>query len=131
VADQPPPVRLPHTILRARDEAPAPPPVARPRRPPDPAYFVVGRRTDNELILFHTTDQESWIIYPPRSAYDFVAARRPTSEVTLVERHPWQPYTTPEYHPIDARSACHIHGATCPADAAIQVAARLGYDPFA
>ena len=91
---------------------------------------MVGRRTDNELILFDELERESWIIYPPRSAYAFVAARRPAPEVVIVEQHPWQPYTEPQDHPLDVRAACRLHGGACGAQVAIEAAARLGYNPF-
>jgi hypothetical protein len=122
------PVHLPPEILRApRAEERRPPP---PPKKPCAAALVIGRQTDNELILFDEAGQTSWIVYPPRSAYAFLAARRPAPDVVVVEHHPWQPYSPPLDHPIDARAACRLHGPACVAQAAIEAAARLGYDPF-
>jgi hypothetical protein len=127
VTHEPVPVHLPPEILRSR--AAATPPRSQPR-PLVAPRFVVARRTDNELILFHEAEQASWIVYPPRSAYAFLAARRPSAGVVVVEHHPWQPYSAAEDHLVDARAACQQHGFDCPAQAAIEAAARVGYDPF-
>jgi hypothetical protein len=93
--------------------------------------FSVGRFSDNELILFDEAAQESWIIYPPRSRYDFLQHRRPTKTSTVVEFHPWAPLSVPVDHQLNARDTCLVHGAACPANAAIQAAVDLGFDPFA
>ena len=92
--------------------------------------FDVGRYSDNELVLFDTERQESWIIYPPRSAYDFLGLRRPSPRVTVVEHHPWAPYSATRDHHVEARDACLLHGLRCPANAAVQAAVDLGFDPF-
>ncbi len=92
--------------------------------------FSIGRFSDNELILFDETAQESWIIYPPRSHYDFLGDRRPTTSSTVVEFHPWAPMSATVDHPLNARDACLTHGAACPANAAVQAAVELGFDPF-
>src|SRR5262249_53005850 len=52
-----------------------------------PRHFQVKRRTDNELILFVEERRESWIVYPPRSQYEFL--ERPNALTVLVEHHPW------------------------------------------
>jgi hypothetical protein len=93
--------------------------------------FTIGRFSPNELILFDESEQQSWIIYPPRSHYDFLDHRRPTARTTVVEFHPWAPLSVPVDHQLDARDACLIHGAACPANHAIQAAVALGFDPFA
>jgi hypothetical protein len=117
------PVRLPTNILRSHAELPRPEP---PRQP----SFTVARRTDNELILFDEAASESWIVYPPRSAYEFLAARRRSAARTLVEHHPWTAEIAPVDHIVDARDGCHDHGLQCRAQLAITVAVRVGYDPF-
>lgn len=123
------PVRLPAAILRSARGAPAPPPPPpRPRR--EPAAFKVGRLTDNELILFDPAAEESWIVYPPRSLYEFLPRRRRSPSTTVVEHHPWSAVIAPVDHPIDTHSGCVLHGLDCPAQAAITAAVRLGYDPF-
>ena len=93
--------------------------------------FQIGRYSNNELVLFDTDKQESWIIYPPRSAYDFLHLRRPSRTVTLVEHHPWAPFSATRDHHLRAADACLLHGLACPANAAIQAAVDLGFDPFA
>jgi hypothetical protein len=93
--------------------------------------FTVGRYSDNELVLFDERASASWIVYPPRSAYDFLGRRRPATDVTLVEHHPWTPLFAPVDHHLHPRASCLLHGAACPANAAIQAAVDLGYDPFA
>jgi len=92
--------------------------------------FQIGRFSDNELVLFDEQRQESWIIYPPRSAYDFLDLRRPSKLVTIVEHHPWAPFSTIRDHHVDARTACLQHGLTCPANTALEAAADVGFDPF-
>jgi hypothetical protein len=93
--------------------------------------FVIGRFSDNELVLFDEQRQESWIVYPPRSAYDFLPARRPAQTVTVVEHHPWAPFTRPRDHHVRAQDACLLHGLECNANQAVQAAVDLGFDPFA
>ena len=94
------------------------------------AKLTIGRYSDNELVLFDETHQESWIIYPPRSAYDFLPIRRASNSITLVEHHPWAPYSVPRDHQVQTRDACATHGLDCPANEAIQAAVDLGFDPF-
>jgi hypothetical protein len=96
-----------------------------------PPRFTIGRFSDNELVLFDEQQQESWIIYPPRSAYDFLPARRPAATVTVVEHHPWAPYAVPRDHHLRPADACLQHGLGCPANDAVQAAVDLGFDPFA
>lgn len=93
-----------------------------------PRRFEVARRTDNELILFVTDRRESWIIYPPRSQYEFLD--RPTATTVLVEHHPWAPYTPITMHQVEASAGCHEHGLACGASAAIQAGVRGGWNPF-
>ena len=92
--------------------------------------FQVGRYSENELVLFDESRQESWIVYPPRSAYDFLHLRRASKAVTLVEHHPWAPFSAIEDHQVNAREACAIHGMGCAANTALQAAVELGFDPF-
>ena len=101
-------------------------------QPQPPALrFSVGRYSNNELVLFDESEQESWIIYPPRSAYSFLERRRPSKSVTVVEYHPWAPFTVTRDHHVHASEACLTHGLECAANAAIQAAVDLGFDPFA
>ena len=88
-----------------------------------PRRFEVKRRNDNELILFVADLRESWIVYPPRSQYEFLD--RPTSLRVLVEHHPWEPYTPVVMHQVDATKGCHEHGLACGANAAIQAGIGL------
>jgi hypothetical protein len=92
--------------------------------------FTVARFSDNELVLFDTAAQESWIVYPPRSSYTFLRARRASSRVTLVEHHPWAPFSAIEDHHLRPEDACGLHGTTCTANEIVQAAAQLGFDPF-
>jgi hypothetical protein len=92
--------------------------------------FTVARRTGNELILFEEAVSESWIIYPPRSEYDFLDTRRRRADATVVEHHPWSAAVAPVDHLIDPREGCLEHGMHCPAQLAISAAVRFGYDPF-
>jgi hypothetical protein len=93
--------------------------------------FQVGRYSENELVLFDETRQESWIVYPPRSAYDFLHLRRTSKTLTLVEHHPWAPFSAIEDHQVDARQACTLHGVSCDANTALRAAVELGFNPFA
>lgn len=120
------PVHLPSNILRKQEAPPAP---AR-RQPERPPSFTVARRTNNELILFDEPNAESWIIYPPRSEYDFLALRRRSAVSTIVEHHPWTAAIAPVDHVVDPREGCLLHGMQCPAQLAITTAVRFGYDPF-
>jgi hypothetical protein len=92
--------------------------------------FTIARFSDNELVLFDTAAQESWIIYPPRSRYAFLRARRASSRVTVVEYHPWAPFSKIEDHPLRPENACGLHGMSCAAHEVIQAAVQLGFDPF-
>ncbi|MCC7367560.1 MAG: hypothetical protein IT306_04005 [Chloroflexi bacterium] len=94
-----------------------------------PRRFEVRRRTDNELILFVADRRESWIVYPPRSQYEFL--ERPSVRTVLVEHHPWEPYTESVMHEVEATQGCSEHGLACGASAAIQAGIRLGWNPFA
>ncbi len=95
-----------------------------------PPRLVIGRYSDNELVLFDEQKKESWIICPPRSAYDFLPLRRPSKSVTVVEHHPWAPFNDTRDHHLVPRDACTLHGLDCPANVAIQAAVDLGFDPF-
>jgi len=122
------PVHLPPSILRSAHAPPAPEkrPTGQPRQP----SFTIARRNDNEIILFDAPAAESWIVYPPRSAYAFLAVRRRSARTTIVEHHPWSAVVAAEDHPVDARDGCLVHGLECRAQSAIEAAARSGYDPF-
>jgi hypothetical protein len=96
------------------------------RSPHNP--FTIARSNDNELILFHDQAQESWIVYPPRSAYSHV--RRPTRESTVVEHHPWAPASPIRNHVVSLTQGCAEHGLECGAYAAVKTGAELGWDPF-
>ena len=122
------PVHLPASILRKEPRRPSPPP--RQRDAARQPTFTVARRTDNELILFDEAASESWIVYPPRSGYEFLAARRRSAASTVVEHHPWTAAVQPVDHVLDARDGCLLHGLTCRAQFAITAAVRTGYDPF-
>jgi len=93
-----------------------------------PRRFQIKRRNDNELILFVEDRRESWIVYPPRSQYEFL--ERPTSQTVLVEHHPWTPYTPIVIHEVDASTGCREHGLACGASAAIQAGVHVGWNPF-
>jgi hypothetical protein len=110
--------------------AAARPAVSQPRRSESstPRRFDVARINDNELILFVGDRRESWIVYPPRSAYDFLD--RPTPLTVLVEHHPWAPYSEIVMHEVDAAEGCREHGLNCGASSAIQAGVRAGWDPF-
>ncbi|HEY2592489.1 MAG TPA: hypothetical protein VGK33_01160 [Chloroflexota bacterium] len=126
------PVHLPPSILRSSRTAVSAPPPSAPQRIDRavPPAFSVARRTDNELILFDEAGAESWIVYPPRSVYEFLSARRRSAATTIVEHHPWTADIAPVDHPLDARDGCLIHGLQCRAQLAIAAAVRIGYDPF-
>ena len=51
-----------------------------------PPRFKMARWSDNELVLFDDQRAESWLVYPPRSRYEFV--QRQTRDTTLVVHHP-------------------------------------------
>jgi hypothetical protein len=99
------------------------------KRPQQPR-FQIGRYSQNELVLFDQERQESWIIYPPRSVYDFLHLRRPSNTITLIEHHPWAPFSVNRDHHIRPAEACAMHGLACPANAAVAAAVDLGFDPF-
>jgi hypothetical protein len=93
-----------------------------------PPRFKIARFSDNELVLFDDEQRESWLVYPPRSAYDFV--RRRTRDTTLVVHHPWAPYSSEVEHAVRLQEGCGLHGLECAAQEAIQAAIDLGFDPF-
>ncbi len=128
VSDQP--VYLPPSILRSSRTGTQAPASQRPDQTRQPT-FTIARRTDNELILFDEAASESWIIYPPRSVYEFLALRRRSATTTIVEHHPWTVSLAPVDHVLDPREGCLVHGLQCQAQVAIMVAVQLGYDPFA
>lgn len=103
--------------------------LSRATEPEPPRRFEVARRNDNELILFVGDRKESWIVYPPRSQYDFLERR--ASGIVLVEHHPWNPYTPAVIHEVDAATGCREHGLGCGASAAIQAGVQAGWNPFA
>ncbi len=92
--------------------------------------YSIGRWSDNELVLFVEERRESWILYPPRSAYDFINKRRPNPHTTIIEHHPWSPYSPSVDHPVQPRQGCLVHGMDCGAHEALQAAVDSGYDPF-
>ena len=123
----------PSPILPASDaRAPEQPLSGQRTRAPDAPdglpRFDVARLTDNELVLFDRARSESWIVYPPRSAYDHL--RRPTPDTVLVEHHPWAPYSDVALHPVRASVGCAEHGLDCTANAAIQAGVDVGWNPF-
>lgn len=99
---------------------------ARPRL--DRFRLRIARINDNELILFDHAQRESWIIYPPRSAYDFV--RRPSPSAVIVEHRSWAPYTEIEEHSVLAAEGCTEHQLDCDAQVAIQAGIDAGWNPF-
>ena len=121
-------------IRRPSDPAPLVPRSEQPAAaPPGPSpdglpRFDVARLTDNELVLFDRQRSESWIVYPPRSAYEHL--RRPTPDTVLVEHHPWAPYSDIVLHPVRASLGCAEHGLDCAADAAIRAGVAAGWNPF-
>jgi hypothetical protein len=98
--------------------------------PPPLLRYTVGRFSANELVLFDEEKRESWIVYPPRSAYDFLKLRRPSPGTTVVEHHPWAPFSEPEDHLLRPADACTSHGTACQANEVVQAAAQMGFDPF-
>ena len=96
--------------------------------PEPPRRFEIKRRNDNELILFVGDRRESWIVYPPRSQYEFL--ERPSTGTVLVEHHPWTPYSPVVMHEVEASTGCREHGLGCGASAAIQAGVRAGWNPF-
>ena len=108
---------------------PEPPVAVPPRRSPDGLpRFDVARLSDNELVLFDRGHRESWIVYPPRSAYEHL--RRPTPDTVLVEHHPWAPYSEIVLHSVRTSVGCEEHGLDCTANLAIQAGANAGWNPF-
>jgi hypothetical protein len=87
-----------------------------------------SRINDNELILFDQQARESWIIYPPRSAYDHVERADPGAAV--VEHHPWAPLSEPVFHTLTPAEGCAEHGLECGASAALKAGAELGWNAF-
>jgi hypothetical protein len=119
-------VRLPSSILRKGT-----PPEPRPKRDDSrQPTFSIARRTHNELILFDEAASESWIVYPPRSEYEFLSVRRRSPATTIVEHHPWSAMLEPVDHVLDPREGCLLHGLRCRAQLAITAAVHAGYDPF-
>ena len=102
--------------------------IKRATEPDAPRRFIVKRRNDNALILFVEDRKESWIVYPPRSQYEFL--ERPNAATVLVEHHPWTPYTPIVMHQVDASTGCREHGLSCGASAAIQAGVQSGWNPF-
>jgi len=83
---------------------------------------------DNEFILFDELARESWIIYPPRSRYGHV--QRPSKDSTVVEYHPWAPFTPTRDHVVRLAEGCADHGLECGAYAAVKAAAEAGWNSF-
>ena len=102
---------------------------SRPRRVPSAPDLVIARWNDNELIFFDEERRESWIVYPPRTAYSFV--RRVIAGGTLVERRRWSVPGTREEHVFTDAAGCAVHGIACEAQRAIQAAVDTGFNPFA
>ncbi len=90
--------------------------------------FKIARWSENELVLFDEARRESWLVYPPRSRYEFV--RRQTHDTTLVVYHPWAPYSREVEHAIRLQEGCGEHGMECEAQEALQAAIDTGFDPF-
>jgi hypothetical protein len=91
-------------------------------------FLDIARRNDNELVLFDHQARVSWIVYPPRSQYDFI--RRPSRDTVIVEYHPWTPFSETEEHTILPREGCGAHGLACGANRAIQAGIDCGWNPF-
>lgn len=92
--------------------------------------YTIARWSENELILFVEEQQESWIVYPPRSSYEFINKRRPQRDTTVVEHHPWRVFSRIVEHPIQPKRGCLLHGMECDAHAAIRAAVDSGFAPF-
>jgi hypothetical protein len=90
--------------------------------------FKIARWSDNELVPFDEARRESWLLYPPRSRYEFL--RRPTRDSTMVVCHPWAPYSMKEEHAIRVQTGCGEPGLACEAREAVQAAIETGFDPF-
>jgi hypothetical protein len=86
------------------------------------------RANDNELIFFDHIARESWILFPPRSAY--LGDRRILSGQTLVERRPWSVGAAVEHHVVSVAEGCAAHGLDCAAQCAVQATADIGWNPF-
>ena len=122
--DDPIPI-APNPIAPSPRQPDAPPT----RRSPDGVpRFDVARLIDNELVLFDRERRESWIVYPPRSAYEHL--RRPTPDTVLVEHHPWAPYSEIVLHRVRTSVGCEEHGLECTANEAIQAGVDVGWNPF-
>ena len=93
-----------------------------------PPRFKIARWTDNELVLFDEERRESWLVYPPRSRYEFL--RRQTRDTTLVVCHAWAPYSPEVEHAIRLQEGCGQHGLECEAQEPTQAAIDTGFDPF-
>ncbi len=91
-------------------------------------WLDIARLNDNELVLFDRERQESWIVFPPRSRYDFL--KRPSPETVLVEHHPWAPFSPIVEHLILPREGCLEHRLDCGAQTAIQAGLDAGWNPF-
>lgn len=94
----------------------------------DPKILTIGRMNENECILFDELHRLSWIIYPPRSRYDFV--HRPTVDSIIVELHPWEPMIEGVKHSIRPSNGCAEHGITCIANRALTESVNRGWNPF-
>jgi hypothetical protein len=90
--------------------------------------FKIARWSDNELVLFDDERRESWLVYPPRSRYEFL--RRQTRDTTLVVHHPWAAYSAETEHAVRLQEGCGQHGLECEAHEAVQAAIDLGFNPF-
>jgi hypothetical protein len=93
-----------------------------------PPRFKIARWSENELVLFDEQRRESWLVYPPRSRYEFL--RRQTRDTTLIVYHPWAPYSREEEHAVRPKEGCGLHGLECAAQEALQAAIDSGFDPF-
>lgn len=88
----------------------------------------VARRCENEFILFDEARRESWILYPPRSEYDFL--KRPSRDSLLVEHRSWEPYREVMEHTLRPADGCVEHGLDCGAQSALEASLANGWDPF-
>ena len=105
--------------------------IARPRlgRVTSAPALTIVRWNDNELLFFDEERRESWIVFPPRTTYDFV--HRLVAGATLVERRRWAGIAPAEEHIFTAATGCAAHGVECAAQRAIQAAIDCGFNPFA